>query len=76
MFFRAFTQQVAEQLQLTGYVRNREDGGVEVLAEGDRGKLENLLEYLKEGPPNAHVDKVEVKWSADSGNYTGFAIEY
>ncbi|MDD5126643.1 MAG: acylphosphatase [Dehalococcoidales bacterium] len=76
VFFRAFTRQTAQRLGVTGYVRNREDGSVETRAEGDRGQLEKLLEYLREGPSHAHVDSIEVDWSEESGQYSEFTIEY
>jgi acylphosphatase len=62
---------------LTGYVRNLRGGeAVEVIAEGETGKLNRLLEQLKTGPPAARVDRVDVVWSEFSGIYTGFQIRY
>ncbi len=51
VFFRAFVEDRARELNLYGYVRNRPDGTVEVRAEGERPKLEKLVEHLKAGPP-------------------------
>ena len=75
VFFRDFTSQQAVELELTGYVRNLPDGqAVEVQAEGERGKLERLIEHLKVGPPKAKVERVETDWSEYSGGYSGFDI--
>jgi acylphosphatase len=74
VFFRSFVEGVAEQLHLTGYVRNCPGGVVEVKAEGEKPKLEKLVDYLKTGPPAAKVDDVRVDWADYSGGFTGFKI--
>lgn len=77
VFFRAFTQEQATKLGLTGYVRNLPaEEAVEVWAEGDRAKLEMLIGYLKMGPPRAMVTKVITNWSEYTGSYSGFGIRY
>ena len=76
VFFRAFVESRAAELKLTGYVRNRPDGTVEVKAEGERQKLEKLVEYLKNGPPAALVEEVVVEWSEPSGEFSGFSVKY
>jgi acylphosphatase len=63
-------------LKLNGYVRNQRDGSVEVTAEGDKAKLESLLELLKEGPPAASVRDVEVSWKEPEGKFNGFGVRY
>ncbi|MBV8801851.1 MAG: acylphosphatase [Gammaproteobacteria bacterium] len=63
--FRAYTQEQAEHLGLTGYARNLEDGRVEVIACGKKEKLNILQEWLKHGPKLAKVDSVtneEIPW--------------
>jgi len=74
VFFRSFVTRRAEELALTGYVRNLPEGAVEVRAEGEREKLEELIGYLKAGPPAARVEKVVTSWSGYSGSYTGFDV--
>ena len=77
VFFRAFAQEQATKLGLTGYVRNLPtESAVEVWAEGDRAKLEMLIGYLKLGPPKAGVTKVITNWSEYTGDYSGFGIRY
>ena len=77
VFFRAFAQEQATKLGLTGYVRNLPaEEAVEVWAEGDRDKLEMLIGYLKLGPPRARVTKVITIWSEYTGSYSGFGIRY
>ena len=76
VFFRAFASERANQLGLTGYVRNLPRGVVEVNAEGERSKLQQLIDYLKVGPPSATVEKVVTNWSEYTGSYAGFRIRY
>ena len=77
VFFRAFVSQRAKDLGLAGYVRNLPGGeAVEVIAEGEREKLEELIDYLKVGPPAAKVEKVVTNWSEYAGSYPRFSIRY
>jgi acylphosphatase len=76
VFFRAFVARQAARLSVSGYVRNLPGGNVEVQAEGERKRLEELIGYLKVGPPTARVEKVVASWSKYSGGYSGFNIRY
>lgn len=60
VFFRASTRSVAESLGITGHAINLSNGDVEVLACGDRDALDQLAQWLEEGPPHARVDDVTV----------------
>lgn len=70
--YRATTVDQARRLQIAGWVRNRVDGAVEVLAEGDPGKLALFLSYLKRGPLGARVSSVVEDWSDAQGVATPF----
>lgn len=61
VMFRAATQDEAERLGLAGWARNLRDGRVEVLACGERDRLERLQEWLREGPEPARVEDLEVE---------------
>jgi len=74
-FFREFTRRWAQTLGLTGWVRNVFDGRVEVVAEGEEEKLNLLLEKLKEGPPLARVEKVDVTWEEYKAEFDDFKIK-
>ena len=77
VFYRAFTSRIAKSLGLRGYVRNLPDWkAVEVQAEGERNKLERLIDHLKVGPPAAKVERVVTDWSEYTGTYSGFNIIY
>lgn len=73
--FRYTTLQRARQLRLTGWVRNRADGSVEVMAEGPRAAVEELLTFLHQGPPYAQVERVEVEWRPASGAFRHFDVQ-
>lgn len=72
--FRYYTRQTAQRHGLTGWVRNRPDGSVSVLAEGDEAGLRALLAWLHDGPPFALVERVEARWEAASGEFRAFSI--
>jgi acylphosphatase len=72
--FRYFVAEVATQLKITGWVRNRWNGNVEVVAEGPRPQLERLLVALKKGPRAARVTKVTDQWGEASGEFSNFSI--
>jgi acylphosphatase len=74
VFFRGFTERSAAALGLQGWVRNRPDGSVEVLAEGSRADLQALLAALGRGPAAARVDAVETEWLEASGEFPDFRI--
>jgi len=74
VFFRYETKKEAERLGLTGLVKNNNDGNVEILAEGDKNKLEELAKWCKSGPDSAQVENVEIKWQEYNGRFEGFEI--
>jgi len=76
VFFRATTQQQARQLNITGWVKNRWDGSVEIMAEGDKEKLERLISWCHQGPRGAIVEEVKVKWEPFQDEFTDFRIAY
>jgi len=76
VFFRDFVTRRANELGVTGYVRNLPGGTVEVLAEGERKQLEKLIGYLRVGSPAARVEKVTTNWSEYTGSYYDFGIRY
>jgi acylphosphatase len=76
VFFRQNTLERAKSLGLIGWVRNTEDGRVEALFEGEKEKIEKILEWIKKGPPLARVEKVEVKWEDFKGEFEDFEIKY
>ena len=74
--FRYYTSREAEALGLTGWVANRWDGAVEVIAEGTRPAAQSLLDWLRHGPPSATVMGVEVGWEKATGEFAAFRVRY
>jgi acylphosphatase len=75
--FRYFTRKAARDLGLSGWVRNRSDGDVELEAVGERGLIEELIKALWMGPPAAHVRDVQVRWLDESrGGDEGFQVTF
>ena len=72
--FRYFVEENAFALDLKGWVRNRWDGSVEVVAEGDRQSLEKLLNALRRGPRAASVREVHSEWSQATGEFGNFHV--
>lgn len=73
--FRYFVLQQAQELGLTGWVRNGEDGqSVEVVAEGDEPAIRQLEATLRNGPPLAYVEDVETNWSDAVEGYDRFSV--
>lgn len=60
VFFRASTKEKAEALGVAGWVKNCDDGSVEIVAEGEEKALKKFEEWCHEGPTGAEVEKVEV----------------
>jgi acylphosphatase len=65
----------ARRLGLSGWVRNRTDGDVEVWAEGSGEKLDALLQWLRRGPPGARVDEVRYDRCPPAGRYRNFSVK-
>jgi acylphosphatase len=74
VFFRASAQREARRLGLTGWVRNRTDGAVELIAEGEEDQVKDLLAWAQHGPSTARVDKVDTRWRSYTGEFADFRI--
>ncbi len=72
--FRYYTLERANALGLTGWVCNRPDRSVELVAEGPRSALDELVVFLRRGPSAARVTEVETHWLTATGQYDGFEI--
>jgi acylphosphatase len=61
VFYRAFIKENAEKLNVKGFVRNLEDGRVEVFLEGDANPVNEMIGLCKKGPKHSQIEKVEEK---------------
>lgn len=71
---RYSTYERARDLALTGWVANRADRSVELIAEGPRATLEEFLVFLQEGPGAARVTRITTSWEPASGEFAEFDV--
>jgi len=76
VFFRHHTQEMASLLGVTGWVKNRRDGCVEALFEGDRNEVDQILRWCHRGPSEARVVNVRTTWENYTGEFEDFSITY
>lgn len=76
VFFRAYTKEVAQNLGLVGWVKNLEDGRVEIIAEGKKTDLQKLIEWCRQGPTGARVDDIEIIYEEPTNEFKSFEIKY
>jgi len=76
VFFRYHTQEMALGLGLKGWVKNRRDGSVEALFEGDRDNVNQAIEWCNRGPAQARVIRVHQTWEEYRGEFEDFSITY
>ena len=72
--FRYFTIEKANELGIFGWVRNTFRNEVEIVAEGKKEVLENLIQILQRGPSHANVRHIDIKWYDATGQFSKFSI--
>jgi len=76
VFFRMETRKAAQRIGVFGWVKNKEDGTVEALFEGEKERVDSVLEWCRKGPPLSEVEKVSLSREEFTGNYNSFDITY
>lgn len=76
VFFRQAMKVMAIKNNVTGWVRNLDDGRVEAILEGDAENVNSLVEWAHGGPANAIVKDVDIKNEAYSGEFSEFSVLY
>jgi acylphosphatase len=76
VFFRYHTQEMAFKLGITGWVKNRRDSNVEAVFEGDKERVDQIIQWCHRGPPEARVTKVQLAWEDYTGEFEDFSINY
>ena len=74
VFFRSETRREAVTQQVTGWVRNRHDGRVEAVLEGEVAAVNAVIAFCQQGPPQARVAHVKVTWEQYRGAFNDFSI--
>jgi len=75
VFFRGWTRDQANELGVTGWVRNCPDGRVDMHIEGEEAAIRQLVERLRQGPPAARVEDVHV-WDVELFDYDDFEVRH
>ena len=76
VWFRANTKQKAEELKLTGWVRNTSDGCVEAVFEGEENQVNQMIKWCQKGPALAKVKDVKIKNQITTNEFDDFSIRY
>lgn len=76
VFFRYATSEEAGKLGVKGWVRNKRDGTVEGIFEGEETAVNKLIEWCHQGPPYAVVRSVDLDWEEYQGEFENFGIRY
>jgi acylphosphatase len=74
VFFRDSTREKAQQLGLSGWVKNLPDGRVEALFEGPSQKVREMVRWCEQGPPHAAVENVDVEFDTAGEDVSGFEV--
>jgi acylphosphatase len=74
VFYRQFIKDNAEEFKLKGFVRNLEDGNVEIIAEGEGENIKKMVEACKKGPSHAQIRNVSVEERNYSGDFKEFKV--
>lgn len=72
--FRYYTSRTAEQHQVTGWVRNRPDGDVEAVFEGEETAVRQVIDWCRQGPATARVEELFIDWEEYRGEFAGFQV--
>lgn len=75
VFFRHYTKVRADELGVKGWVKNRMNGKVEGVFEGEKEKVEELIRWCNHGPSGAKVTEVDVEWEDYRDEFSRFSIE-
>jgi acylphosphatase len=76
VFFRHHTSEMARRLGVRGWVKNRWDSSVEAVFEGDKGRVDQIIQWCHRGPSEARVTKVHLLWEDFRGEFDDFSVTY
>lgn len=74
--YRYFITRVARRLGITGYVKNLYNGEVEIVAEGEEGPLNQVIEEAKIGPSSSDVRDIHIEWRETTGSFDSFGVQF
>lgn len=74
VYYRSNSAETGLKLGLTGWSKNLPNGTVEIVAEGDKERIEELIKWCRKGPPSARVEGVDIRWEAPTGEFEAFRV--
>ncbi len=74
--FRSDVRDRARDLNVNGWVKNRPDGKVEAVFEGEKFAVLELVDFCRRGPPGAHVKDMKLKWESIENEFSSFEVRY
>jgi acylphosphatase len=75
VFFRSWTREQADALEVTGWVRNCPDGRVDAHLEGEEAAVEQMIERMRRGPPSAKVEDIRL-WDVAPCDFDSFEVRH
>jgi acylphosphatase len=75
VFFRDKTRQKAEEMRVRGWIRNLLDGRVEAVFEGGKEEVEKMVDWVREGPAFAQIEKLDIAWEDYEDEFNDFEIK-
>jgi len=76
VFYRLSAKRQAKILNLTGWIKNKENGKVEIIAEGEEENLRKLILWCRRGPLIARVEDIKTEWKEYKGEFEYFSVRY
>ena len=73
VFFRGSAWRMAQNLGITGWIKNRWDGKVEAIFEGEEKAVKKMVDWSRKGPPAAIVEDIQIKWEEWTGSFDSFS---
>jgi acylphosphatase len=76
VFYRMETKRAADDIGVSGWVRNLRDRTVEAVFEGEKDRVDAVLDWCRQGPPHAKVTDLNVTWDDYTGEFSGFSVSF
>ena len=74
--FRYTVEAIAHRIGVLGFVKNLPDGRVELVCEGDKEKVDAVLEEIRSGDMGRHIQNADCRWEEPAGEFTDFTVEF
>ena len=76
VYYRSYAEEEARRLGVTGWIRNRRDGRVEMMLEGEERDAQAMIAWSRQGSPLSRVESVEVTWEPYAEEFMDFGVTY